>query len=103
MLSKLEAVQIFNDPVFTFTITIVTFLESSLQLLQELDLNLGIVYIKLFVLAYFGGDNSLVAILHIHALDDLPESPVVNDFGDFVAIAQVLTNLSYVVAFLISD
>jgi hypothetical protein len=87
VLSKLEAVQVLYDSVFTYALTIVLVFQSSFECLQKFNLDLCIVNIKFLVFSYFSSYYSLVAVLHIHTLHNLPEGTIINDSCNFVAIS----------------
>ena len=69
----------------------VIILERLHQLLEKPDLDVGIVHIKLFVFAYFGGDHALVWIFVVNTFYDLSEGALVNWPDDLVSVANLLT------------
>ena len=98
MLTEFEAIKIFHDVPTTFHVHAASvFLES----LEYLNLDVGIIYIELFILTKFGSDNSSSRIFVIYALDNLSESSLVNNLDNFISVSKLFTNRGQVVSFFI--
>lgn len=98
MLSKLEAVNVFDKAIFAFVIVLITLS----QLVENFDLNVCIVDVKFFVFGKFCSYHSLIGVFVIYALDYLTESALIYDSYHLVTKGNLLPNLSNVLSIFIS-
>lgn len=95
VLPELEVVEDLNDSVFAF------FEGGTLYLAEQLDFDVRVVYVELFILADLGSDDLLLGVLVIDALHYLAKCSLVDDAHHLVAVPQLFPNLSQVVSLLI--
>ena len=87
MLPESKMIDHVNEAFVSFVII----LERLHKLLEKSDLDVGVIHVKLFVFAYFGGDRALVWIFVVNTFDDLSKCSLVNWPDDLVSVANLLT------------
>lgn len=98
MLPEFEVVHHGHRPVAALVVLVHVL---SQQLLQQLDFDVCIVDVELFVFADFQSDQDLVGVLVVDALDDLAECSLVDDLDRLVPVTQLLSLLQHVVPFVV--
>lgn len=98
VLAKLEVVVHLNDAVSALVVHIIPFL----QLIQDFDLDVGVVHIELPIFAYLDCNHSMILIFHVLAPDHSPKGASVYPGDNLVSVSQLLALLYHVVSFLVS-
>ena len=102
VLAEIEAVFELHDAIVALVVRTVIFVQF-LELGEELYLNVGIIHIKLLILANLRGHDSFIRISAVGALDHLAKGAFINDLFDQVSVAEVLAHLRVIEAILVGD
>ena len=100
VLAEIEAVFELHDAIVALVVCTLILVQF-FQLGQELDLNIGIVHIKLLVLANLRGHDSFIRISAVGALYHLAKGAFVDDLFDQVPVAEVLAHPRIIEAILV--
>ena len=95
MLAHLEAIDVLNHTVLALIVNFVT----GLQLFQNLNFDICIINIELFILTYFGRYNSLLGIFAVFTFYHLAKGSSIYDPHDFVAPCKLFTWLDHIETF----
>lgn len=93
VLSKSEAINEFYDLAAPFIVISVPFLDP----LQHSNLDVGVVYIKLLVLADLNGNLATVLVFHVATANDCAEGTSIDGIEHFISVAKLLTFDNFVV------
>ena len=96
VLAEFETIHKLNDPLSTLTLSLHEFFEKSY-------FNICVVDVKLFVFANFSGHNAFKLVAVIYAFYYLAKSTLVDYPNDLIAIAELLSDLCFIIALFVSD
>ena len=99
VLSEPEVINHLDQAVNAFIVYVVRLL----QFFEEANLDIGIVNVELFVLAYLCGYDFLIWVFVINTFYDLAEGAFVDESDYFVAVADLLARLQKILSILISN
>jgi len=100
MLPEFEVIHLFHNSVEAFVVFTLVY---RVQLTEQLALNISIVHIKLFVLAYFGCHKSSLRVFVIDALDHHAKGARVDHFDNFISIPKLFSRLNHIKTFFICN
>ena len=100
MLTKFETIEILNYPVGTFHIFTRYII---IQIFKNSYLNISIFNIHFLVFSNLCSYSLPIGIFVVYTKNNLTKSSLIDNLQNFISVPKLLSNLGFVVAFLVSN